>query len=327
MENKNHVFTKSGYSGYTKLYDGTSVDKDNIFIEANGNFDELTSHIGIIKANMEDKIIVNQLDKIQNRLIKIMGVIAGLIYDKDEVKNELTELEMWIINYESKYPTQKKFILPGKSSLSAQIDVTRTVCRRSERSFIKCYKERQIDNSYLKYINRLSDYFHVLARYIEFINLITDNVNAVLNNINIKNEVTMNSIDLSKAKKLIEKVESKAKEIGINVVIAVSNNQGNPIAVNVMDDAYIASYDIALNKAFTSVSLKMTTEELGELAKPNGSLYGIQFTNNGRIVIFGGGTPLIHNGEIIGGLGVSGGSAKQDTFLANYGAEVMKILL
>ncbi len=126
---------------------------------------------------------------------------------------------------------------------------------------------------------------------------------------------------LKQAKKLIEIVENKAKEIGINVVVAVADSGANPIAVECMDNAFIASYDIAVNKAYTVVALKMSTKKLSRLAKPDGSLYGIQHTNGGRIVIFGGGDPLVYDGAIVGGLGVSGGSEEQDTLLSAYGPE------
>ena len=131
---------------------------------------------------------------------------------------------------------------------------------------------------------------------------------------------TMTKMTLSAAKKTIEAVEKKALEMGVKAVTAISDAGGNPIAVESMDDAFIASYDIAVNKAFTVVSLKMPTKNLASLAAPGGSLYGIQFTNNGKIVIFGGGEPLCgKNGEIIGGLGVSGGSEAQDSELAAFG--------
>jgi uncharacterized protein GlcG (DUF336 family) len=65
----------------------------------------------------------------------------------------------------------------------------------------------------------------------------------------------------------------------------------------------------------------MSTKTLKPMAQPGGSLYGIQFTNGGKIVIFGGGEPLTVNGKIIGGLGVSGGSEEQDTRLAEMGKE------
>mgnify|MGYP002514813709 CR=1 FL=1 len=103
---------------------------------------------------------------------------------------------------------------------------------------------------------------------------------------------------LEKARLLISKVEKKAAEMGLSVVVAVSNEAARPIAVECMDDSYIASYDVAFNKAYTVVALKMSTIALKDLAQPGQSLYGIQFTNGGQIVIFGGGDPLIYNGKI-----------------------------
>ena len=132
---------------------------------------------------------------------------------------------------------------------------------------------------------------------------------------------------LERANALIEKVKAFAQEIGVQAVIAVSDKAGRPVAVQCMDDAYIASFDIALNKTFTSASLKMSTEQLSHLSQPGQSLYGIQFTNAGKIVIFGGGEPLEADGKIIGALGVSGGTAEQDTKIAAYGKDVFKEVL
>ncbi len=133
------------------------------------------------------------------------------------------------------------------------------------------------------------------------------------------------NINLKAAQNLSEQIRKKAKEMGVNAVVAVSNRAGHPILVESMDDAYIASYDIAVQKAFTVVSLKMSTSALKPLAQPGGSLYGIQFTNNGKIVIFGGGEPLKNSsGQIIGGLGVSGGTEEQDTALAEYGKQLFE---
>ena len=98
---------------------------------------------------------------------------------------------------------------------------------------------------------------------------------------------------LSAARRLSEKVRVKAKEMGVNAVVAISNKGANPVLVECMDDSYIASYDVAVSKAFTVVSLKMSTSTLKPLAQPGGSLYGIQFTNQGKIVIFGGGNRCV----------------------------------
>lgn len=132
------------------------------------------------------------------------------------------------------------------------------------------------------------------------------------------------SISLEAAKALIEKVEEEAKRIGVNAVIAVSNAGANPVAVHCMDNSYIASFDVAFQKAYTVVALKMSTMTLKGLSQPGGALYGIQHTNQGRIVIFGGGEPLEMDGVVIGGLGVSGGTEEQDAALAAYGKKMLK---
>ena len=128
------------------------------------------------------------------------------------------------------------------------------------------------------------------------------------------------SVTLAYAREISAAVMAEAERMGVKAVVCVSDCAGNPVLVERMDDAFVASYDVAVNKAFTVVALKMSTIALKPLAQPGGSLYGIQFTNGGRIVIFGGGEPLTdRDGFIIGGLGVSGGSEEQDTALAEFG--------
>ena len=127
---------------------------------------------------------------------------------------------------------------------------------------------------------------------------------------------------LATAEKLCDAVIEQGRRMGIPIVVCVSDETGNPKIVKSMDDAYIASYDVAVNKAFTVVALQMSTSTLKSLAAPGGELYGIQFTNGGKIVIFGGGDPLYDNdGKIVGGLGVSGGSEAQDTALSLFGKQ------
>ena len=132
-----------------------------------------------------------------------------------------------------------------------------------------------------------------------------------------KKQIT--AISLDDAKFLAAKVEDKAREMGVRAVVAIADAGGNLKLCECMDDSYIASRDIAINKAYTVVALKMSTKKLAALAAPGGSLYGIQHTNGGRIVIFGGGDPLEAGGKILGGIGVSGGSEEEDTALSAYG--------
>ena len=145
-------------------------------------------------------------------------------------------------------------------------------------------------------------------------------VDKVVREIKAPQEITLDTALL-----LAKKIKAKAMEMGVKAVVAISGRAGHPVLVECMDDSYIASYDIAVQKAFTVVSLKMSTSTLKTLAQPGGSLYGIQFTNGGKIVIFGGGEPLENpKGEIIGGLGISGGSEAQDSALAAFGKEIFE---
>ena len=131
-------------------------------------------------------------------------------------------------------------------------------------------------------------------------------------------------ISLSDAKFLAAKVEEKAREMGVNAVVAIADEGGNLKLCECMDNSYLASRDVAINKSYTVVALKMSTAKLATLARPDGPLYGIQHTNGGRIVIFGGGDPLELRGKVVGGLGVSGGSAEQDTELSAFGRKIFE---
>lgn len=128
------------------------------------------------------------------------------------------------------------------------------------------------------------------------------------------------SITLDTAKELINAAERRAEEIDNPMVIAVANSEGNLIAQHRMDDAWLASVSISRNKAYTSAALDMPTHELAEPSEPGNSLYGLQTTDEGRIVIFGGGYPLTdEDGDVVGAFGVSGGAVEQDMEVAQAG--------
>ena len=132
------------------------------------------------------------------------------------------------------------------------------------------------------------------------------------------------ALDLARAKRLIDAVEQYAQQQGKKAVIAVCNSEGNPIAVHVMDGAFLVSYEVAVKKAYTSVAVKMSTMELSKIAQPGGTFYGL--ANLDKMVIFGGGVPLVENGKIVGGLGVSGGTGEEDHALCEYALSVFQNL-
>ncbi|MBX0297738.1 GlcG/HbpS family heme-binding protein [Haloarcula nitratireducens] len=129
------------------------------------------------------------------------------------------------------------------------------------------------------------------------------------------------SIPLETATELIEAAEAKAEDIDNPMVVTVANSEGNLVAQHRMDGAWLASVSISRNKAYTAAALETPTHELAEPSEPGNSLYGLQTTDEGRIVIFGGGYPLERDGDIVGTIGVSGGAVSQDREVAEAGVE------
>ena len=132
------------------------------------------------------------------------------------------------------------------------------------------------------------------------------------------------NIDLEQALELIAAAKEKAEEIKVPMVIAVVDAGGNLVALQRMDGALLVSVDIATNKGYTAVAIKIATHELAKLTQSGQPLFGIHNADGGRIVIFGGGFPLERNNEIIGGIGVSGGSVEQDIQCAEAALERFK---
>lgn len=131
-------------------------------------------------------------------------------------------------------------------------------------------------------------------------------------------------LGLKEAQKMIARAEEKAEEIGVQMVITIVDDGGNLIATHRMDDAWLASVGIAENKAWTAVALKTKTADLAEATTPNSELYGLNTTNHGRIVVFGGGIPLESDGHIVGAIGVSGSSVADDIQVAEAGVHAFE---
>ena len=127
-------------------------------------------------------------------------------------------------------------------------------------------------------------------------------------------------IHLEDARRIIAAAEKKATEIGQPMNIAVVDYGGNLIAHVRMDNAWMGSIDISINKAFTARAFDISTKELATLSKPGEQFYGIHVSNHGRVMIFAGGIPLKLDGKEVGAIGVSGGMGAQDQAVAEAGA-------
>ncbi len=169
------IYTKTGDAGFTSLLGGTKVPKNDWRIEAYGTVDELNSFIGLLYDKLNTEVVsfsdqLVQLEKIQNNLFKVGSVLS---YDmtgslKLELPNvgesDVTDLENWMDAMEERLLPLKNFIIPGGHEMISLSHVCRTISRRAERCTIQAIQYPII----IKYINRLSDYFFMLGRYISY---------------------------------------------------------------------------------------------------------------------------------------------------------------
>src|SRR5499433_3920331 len=128
-------------------------------------------------------------------------------------------------------------------------------------------------------------------------------------------------VTLKDARNVIAAAEKKATEIGQPMNIAVVDAGGNLVAHVRMDDAWIGSIDISINKAYTSRAFDISTKDLAQHSQSGGQFFGIHASNSGKIMIFAGGIPLKRDGKVVGAVGVSGGSGDQDHAVAEAGAK------
>ena len=161
------IYTKTGDKGETSLVGGERTPKNSPLIEAYGTIDELNASIGLILA----EIACPELEKIQQELFTIGGLLATPVNDwvkywKDvDIQQLINELEKEIDTKSEGLPPMKSFILPGGSRAIAQIHFSRTICRRAERNIVNITNENKHYLLLLQYVNRLSDFLFILARY------------------------------------------------------------------------------------------------------------------------------------------------------------------
>ncbi len=127
-------------------------------------------------------------------------------------------------------------------------------------------------------------------------------------------------ISLEQSTAVIEAARQHAEKIGVQMNIAVVDAGNNLIAFARMDGAWLGSIDIAQNKAYTARAFDMSTKELAPLCQPGKPLFGIHASNNGQLIIFPGGIPLKSGDQVVGAIGVSGGTVEQDQEVAEAGA-------
>ena len=172
---KSSLYTGGGDDGTTSLVGGERVKKNSVRLDAYGTLDEFSAFLGALAA---DKVctgeVKGQLSEIQNLLFNLGAYLATQALEGEQTKAQgLTEkhiakLEGWIDAFDEQTPRIRAFILPGGSEAAAKAHIARTVCRRAERRIIDLADEAYVDPLLLRYLNRLSDYLFILARYLNF---------------------------------------------------------------------------------------------------------------------------------------------------------------
>ncbi len=313
------VYTKAGDGGYTKTLKNVRISKSDALIELIGSLEEAYAAAVAVKVSTECSEAAVVCDKIKAAISEIQG--AGTFITADSV----TSLERLCDE------TASAVLDEPTNRASAEMYKAYTLLRRAERAAVKVGQFGRFNKYVLAYMNRLCSFALAVCQKLES----EDTRQAV--HIPEKKEITINTevvkmavpaqsdkvLTLTLAKEIAMAIEHMASERGKAIVVAILDEGTNPILIHAMDGSFIASVDIALNKAYTAASLKMPTHEALELSKEGGALYGL--TNGGRILMLGGGYPLMLDGVLCGGLAVSGSTAEEDTEFAAFGAKYFEV--
>lgn len=162
------IYTKTGDEGNTALFGGRRVAKSDLRVDAYGTVDELNSFVGWLRDSTEDQHIRAILTQVQHRLFTVGASLASDPEKQpptpDIVPEDISLLEQEMDTMDAVLPPLKHFILPGGHNAVSVCHVCRTVCRRAERLVVALHQTEPVDALVLQYLNRLSDYFFMLAR-------------------------------------------------------------------------------------------------------------------------------------------------------------------
>lgn len=333
-----------GNDGKSTLSSQFKISKSDPRFSAIGTLDELAAEAYLCLAADPDADFNAAMREILGAIGKISD---GMAYPRDSryavTENELSRVNELIAAL-SRFDEQSA---KPANELASRLNLARTIARRAEREVVAADLKFGSPKNAAAYLNGLSAFFAAQVKRANAIakggaNGMANATNAI-NAVNATNAGTATknptegatdeerivasviskvmdkfsvTIGLDEAKILTDIIEKEAARRGKKAVVAVCNEQGNPISVHVMDGAFLVSFDVAVKKAYTAAALKMSTLELSALVKPNATFYGLQ--NDEKLMIIGGGVPIVKNGKVVGGLGVSGGTGEEDHSLCEY---------
>ncbi len=356
-------YTKKGDRGMTALGSTPQISKADDRIKAVGALDELVGQVGFVRALLVCPKLGGKLERVQSTLLVARASVDGPRDPAHTVDaSEIAFLESQMDKLEELLDG-KKPVLPGSCELSARLDLASAAAKRTERVLAETDRKFVIHQNTKAYVNRLADFLYATARYADHMAeqgrigeiandfgvttspVVTSSSDTKEASVTTRIDVSLSRpavstndiidavvrqigedrpIDLAKAKALIEAVEQYAASRGKRCVISVCNSEGNPIAVHVMDGAFLVSYEVAMKKAYTAAALKMPTIELAALTAPGGTFYGLQ--NLEKMMTIGGGVPLKIGDRVVGGLGVSGGTGEEDHEICEFALKVFALL-
>lgn len=304
------IYTRAGDGGNTSLWDGTPVSKADVHIETNGVLDELSSAIGLARS-LAPKAVRAELERLQEWIMLLMAYVAR--GKKTNPAPDPAVLEAWIDELSLEYPTERHFVYPGESPAGGALHLARTIARRAERVALPLFEVGgTIEPAAYQYINRLSDLLFALARKADVetrVARITEEV--------MKNSVEfIEKLNLEKTIRLMAVARDKAAGIGKAVVTAICDASGDLLALERMDGALLVSITHAQSKARSAVRIQLDTKDITPLAQPGAAFYGVQ-NEPEFFSIIGGGRLLRHKGQIIGAVGISGGTVEEDLAVAD----------
>lgn len=157
------LYTRTGDSGTTGLFEGKRVHKDSLRIQAIGEVDELNCHIGVIRSLCRDEQIDNLLRGLQDLLFELGAELAHPASSR-LIEPHAARVEQFIDRLEDSLPPLRTFILPGGDLPAAQCHLARSVCRRAERCLFRLSHTEPVNAASLRFLNRLSDLLFVVAR-------------------------------------------------------------------------------------------------------------------------------------------------------------------
>lgn len=166
------IYTKTGDAGETALFGGRRVPKSHLQVDAYGTVDELNSFIGLLRDSVDRQADQELLAQIQNRLFSVGAHLASDLERSpsppDLHPDDISILEQAMDSMDEQLPELKNFILPGGHPTASLCHICRTVCRRAERLVVALHQSGQVDEKVLQYLNRLSDFFFILARQVTY---------------------------------------------------------------------------------------------------------------------------------------------------------------